>query len=480
MLSILAFPFHVLASIIRFVFGTLRIPLPQFPFGSLNFYRPFGNRNTGPSAPYSIADRWVRALEDETGALCLSRARAGRVDAAGPSNALASSTSANLRSRYGSIGGKVLPDFFLGSYEEALQTCQKEARIGCIVVLSDEHDDVAEFKRNTLTDQTLVDLLHANEFIVWGGDVRNREGWSAAQKLQATTYPFVAFVALQPPRNSSFASSSSTRSSSSPTLTILSRHQGSSISSSGPTSATTLADHITNQLLPRVGPFLERIKSAARQRELERLLREEQDRAFEESARRDREKIDARILSEKLAEEERRAKEERKAQEEAERARKEGVKAGWRKWARKELIPSEPTDARDSVRVTLRLPDGQRLVRAFCTTDTVTALYSLVDARLIPAESLPENEKATSSEPGEAGLAHLIESSGDDADSWWGFKLFLAYPRREITWKAAAQLGGIEGLERGGQIVVEIISQRASISEAAEGNDDGYDTEESV
>ena len=154
MLSILVFPFHVVASIIRFVFGTLRIPLPQWRFSSLNFYRPLGGRGAPPSYdPYSVADRWVRSLEDETGALCMSRARVGSTatfsdsHSAGSSNTSALPSSANIRGRYGSTSRKILPDFFLGSYEEALQTCQREAKIGCIVLVSNEHDDVAEFKR---------------------------------------------------------------------------------------------------------------------------------------------------------------------------------------------------------------------------------------------------------------------------------------------------------------------------------------------
>lgn len=35
-------------------------------------------------------------------------------------------------------------------------------------------------RRNTLTDPTFVDLLHTNDFVVWGGDVRDKEGWSGA------------------------------------------------------------------------------------------------------------------------------------------------------------------------------------------------------------------------------------------------------------------------------------------------------------
>lgn len=162
MLSILAFPFHVIASLIRYIFGRLHISLPSFPFSSLNFYRPiWANTVSGHSSssdPYSVADRWIRALEDETGALCISHARTGRALDNDALEGVASSSnrddgfdslsnSTGLRSRYGTISGKVLPDFMLGSYEDALQTCQREVRMGCIILVSNEHDDVPEFKR---------------------------------------------------------------------------------------------------------------------------------------------------------------------------------------------------------------------------------------------------------------------------------------------------------------------------------------------
>lgn len=64
---------------------------------------------------------------------------------AGPSNLTARGTS----SINGHLddGRKVLPDFMLGSYEEMLRVCKKDARIGCVILVSEEHDDVSEFKR---------------------------------------------------------------------------------------------------------------------------------------------------------------------------------------------------------------------------------------------------------------------------------------------------------------------------------------------
>ncbi|KAI0045796.1 hypothetical protein FA95DRAFT_1560847 [Auriscalpium vulgare] len=462
--TILTFPFHVLTSILRFLFQTLRIPIPSIPlpFSSLSFYRPLP-----ASDPYSVADRWVRALEDETGAQCLSRTSA----TAEPG----SSTGSELRQRH-PAARLTLPDFMLSSYEDALKACQTESRVGCIVLVSDEHDDVPDFKRHTLTDPAFVDVLHKNNFIVWGGDVREREAWSAARKLQATTYPFVAFVALQPPR----PTLSGTRpSSQAAALTILSRHQGPPANT---TSARTLTDHINTQLLPRVGPFLARLRAQQREREAERALRAEQDRAFHESARRDAEKAAMRAAEEKAAEEARR-EEERRAREAEERRRSlEARRTGWRRTARAALIGTEATGA-DALRVVLRLPDGQRLIRAFAPSTDVGALYAFVDEHFHPSPGPKDNDDAMLDSVQEGPLKEMVDEAGG-ADAWWGFKLFLAYPRSEVVWTSDAALGDVKGLERGGQVVVEPVAGQANGKAAerekkSDGDDDGYDTEDS-
>jgi len=138
-------PFHALSSIIRYIFSSLRIPIPQLYFTGWNFAR----LRSGTPDPRGGVDRWIRRLEEETGAVCISRAKNSQ-------NATTSSTdvgSSTLTSRSLSSSivddrsRKLLPDFSPTSYEDALRTCQNEARIACVILVSEEHDDVPEFKR---------------------------------------------------------------------------------------------------------------------------------------------------------------------------------------------------------------------------------------------------------------------------------------------------------------------------------------------
>jgi FAS-associated factor 2 len=370
-----------------------------------------------------------------------------------------------------------------------------------------------------------VQLLDENDMLIWGGDVRDKDAWSgmprlsrlfliylthygiiaysAAQKLQATTYPFVAFAALQP-RRTPFASRPTSSSSPSPTMTVLSRHQGPCTPPGAPTSASKLIDHLTAQLLPRVLPFLERIQNQAREREHERELRAVQERAYEDAAQRDRARIEALMEQDREAA---RKKEQEKAEQEArEREREQRRQAAekrmeWRKWTRRVVVGDRLErdyvrvgDGGKPLRIAFRLPGNPRLVRQFSATDTLTNLFAFVDAVLVPSSYAPFEDPVMPPDvddgveqgvvdPAVILLAQVAGCPGG-ADAWWGFKLFNAYPRREIQWDAQTKLGEVDVLKGGAQLVVEPVSEPAAGHNEADGNGsdkegDGYDTEES-
>ena len=295
-------------------------------------------------------------------------------------------------------------------------------------------------------------------------------------------------MALQPRRSPTSSSSSSSRSTSPPSLTVLSRHQGKCIPSSGPTSPHTLIDHIERQLLPRVTPFLNRLILSHREREHDRHLREEQDRAFQMAAQRDKDRIEAKMAEEKaaietkrLAEEEIRLASQRRARE-VEIARvKENERMDWRRWTRR-TIESQSTESTQScLRIAIRLPTGVRVVHQFSQSSTLTSLYAFVDSALIPnhystcddPSSLPDQRGV-----GEQALEDHISQGDED---YWGFNVVLAYPRTKIPWKAGIKLSDIEQLKGGGQVVVEFISdRRRPVNEVGNTDeDDGYHTEDS-
>jgi FAS-associated factor 2 len=306
----------------------------------------------------------------------------------------------------------------------------------------------------------------------------------AAQKLQATTYPFVAFLALQPHRNPSTRPSQPIGP---PILTVLSRHQGRCVPANAPTSSQAIIEHLQHQLLPRVRPFLERIQNSQRELDQARILREEQDRAFQKSARRDRERIANKLALEKQQAEARALKQDeiqmeilRQKADHENSIRRQNTRMEWRRWARRILVPAEEQNSKDGIRIAFHLPVGRRTIRQFSLTATLTSLYAFVDAQLIPRDLAAEEDPETPPDgnlTGEAALdTHILETA-NLVDEWWGFKLVLAYPRQEIKWEVGRQLRDVELLKGGGQVMVEMIEHR--VHTASANRDDGFTSEDS-
>ncbi|KAH0828611.1 hypothetical protein J3R83DRAFT_2941 [Lanmaoa asiatica] len=471
--TLLYLPVGLVSRILRFVSGILRVPLLTSPFNFSTNYRIL--RQAYPDSR-SATRRWITSLEEETGAVNFKSAA---VAATGLDGRQSTSRRHTYPPASPADESKILPDFFDGTYEEVLDACQREGRIACVVLVSAEHDDVAEFKRSTLTHPGFVRMLSENDFIIWGGDIRDKDSWDAAQKLQATAYPFVAFIALQPRRNH-LSSSSST---STPVLTILSRHHGPSVPDSGPTSAQTLTHHVEHQLLPRVSPFLTRFKSQLQEREKDRIIREQQDRAFQESAQRDRERIQARIQAEQEEAERLRLEKEARCQEEQrthlERERQANLQAlrlQYRRWMRRCIVPTEHRGA-NGIRLALKLPGNTRVVRTFSPSSTLTELYAFVDTQMLPLTLQPETDPEhilEGSGPDLQKLENYIQSQANDVESWWGFKLVLPYPRREIKWTTSVSLVGA-GLKSGEQLVMELTDKSTKSQHLS---DDDYESDD--
>ena len=271
----------------------------------------------------------------------------------------------------------------------------------------------------------------------------------ASEKLQATTYPFVAFIALQSRRGTNV-------------LTVLSRHQGKSV-----TSASTLTSHLDAHVLPRVMPFLNTLTQEEKVRERDRALRAEQDRAYEETRRRDREKWE-RLEKERVREEREKARLEGEEREKVERERRR-VEVGRKVWNVVGVLRSVKGREGGEVRVVIRMPGGDRVVEKFWRDESVSVLYAVVD-RLLAGGDEAKPKEGEMMNQGE--LDALIDREG--GKDFWGFKIVSAYPRKEIEWREGVKIGDVDTLIGGGQVVVE----RCAVANGNSNGDDGWETEE--
>lgn len=54
---------------------------------------------------------------------------------------------------------------------------KSELKFLVVYLHSDEHDATDNFCRETLADSELLSYLRANEFLIWGGNVKEAEGF---------------------------------------------------------------------------------------------------------------------------------------------------------------------------------------------------------------------------------------------------------------------------------------------------------------
>lgn len=143
--SILYLPIGLASAFLRYVSGILRIPLLTSPFNFSTNYRIL--RQAYPDSR-SATRRWITSLEEETGAVNF---KSVAVAATGLDGRQSTSRRHTYPPTSPADESKILPDFSDGAYEEVLDACQKEGRIACVILVSAEHDDVAEFKRSAIS-----------------------------------------------------------------------------------------------------------------------------------------------------------------------------------------------------------------------------------------------------------------------------------------------------------------------------------------
>lgn len=314
-----------------------------------------------------------------------------------------------------------LPEFLLMGYDDAVKKAKEELKTLMAILISEEHDDTERFKREVLMDEELLDVLTKNSILVWGGDVRDRDASFAAHILDATTFPFLAFISLQPKRSSLIPTNlnSHSRRTSINLMTVCTRLEG---SPQHTTSSRSIVNTIQTVVLPRTASYLNRLKLEKAKREADQRLREEQDRAYAEAGRLDRERVMRKKAE--LEAESRRAYELRQKELEGEKRRREKAeeaeqKSRWRHWARQERMPEEPSDG--GVTIGFRLGNGKRVVRKFKADESIEALYTFVD--VVSGELAPgfEASEASAVPRPRAGYLHS-----------YGFKLSTAMPRRTL------------------------------------------------
>ena len=153
-------------------------------------------------------------------------------------------------------------------------------------------------------------------------------------------------------------------------------------------------------------------------------MREEQDRAFREAEKRDREKMQVQRQKEELA----RIQQERSEREERKKIQQIEKRRIWRRYARKHLLPP----CSGPLRIAIRTPfSAERNIRQFTPSSSTLPLFIYAETLLIPPIDLPEQDPDT---------------PPDEYEPEWDFRIVTTYPRREIM-----------RVESGGEVQWEVV-----------------------
>jgi FAS-associated factor 2 len=252
-------------------------------------------------------------------------------------------------------GANELP-FFEGGYAGAFDLAKKELKFLVVVLISPEHDETTSFIRETLLNQEVVDFIRnpENSMLLWAGNVQDSEAYQVASSLNCTKFPFIGLI-VHTPQVSSSAMGIATR-------------------ITGPTPPGQFIAKLRQGMQAHREP-LNRARAQRAEQQATRNIRQAQDSAYERSLAQDRERS-----RRKKEEAERKAREEKEAREKEEAKERYAQNLEqWRKWRAASLASEPGLEEKDVVRISVRMPDGERVVRRFAADASIEELYAFVE-----------------------------------------------------------------------------------------------------
>jgi FAS-associated factor 2 len=301
---------------------------------------------------------------------------------------------------------------FEGGYAQAFDLAKKNLQFLLVVLVSPEHDETISFVRDTLLSQEVVELVRnqENNIILWAGNVQDSEAYQVSSALNCTKFPFASLI-VHTPQVSSTAMGIATR-------------------IAGPTPPAQFVAKLKAAMQQHTEP-LSRVRAQRQEQQATRNIRQQQDSAYERSLATDRERA-----RKKKEETERKEREEKEAlaKQEAEEKYARDLQQ-WRKWRAISISAEPAADAKDIVRIAVKLPSEERVVRKFGSDAHIEELYAFVECYdFLEAAS----EKVTEPE----GFEHEYK-----------FQLVSPMPREVYDVKTGGTIR--ERIGRSGNLIVE-------------------------
>ncbi|KIX07739.1 uncharacterized protein Z518_02393 [Rhinocladiella mackenziei CBS 650.93] len=318
-------------------------------------------------------------------------------------------------------GENTIP-FSESGFNLTLDNAKKDLKFLLVVLLSPSHDENNTWVHETLLSGQTKSFLdsHKDELILWGGNVRDSEAYQVSSSLQCTKFPFVALICQ-------------TNESGSSAMTVIMRAVG-----------LMPASELVAKLGTAMTAQQAQLSAARAQRaeqQASRNLRQEQDSAYERSLAQDRERARRRREEEEAA-----ARAAREAQEQARALEKrKEIVAQWKQW-RAQSLPSEPgPEVKDAIRISIRMPSGERVIRRFRSEADLDELYAFVECY----------EVVKSREGSALDTADVEEPTNYEHE--YGFRLVSPMPRAIFDLGKGGPIG--DRIGRGANLIVEPIEE---------------------
>ncbi|MCJ1353352.1 MAG: hypothetical protein MMC33_003338 [Icmadophila ericetorum] len=308
--------------------------------------------------------------------------------------------------------------FFENGYAQAYDLAKKDLKFLLVVLMSPEHDDTTTFVRETLLATEVTDFINntQNNIILWAGNVQDSEAYQVSSALNCTKFPFAALVVHTPQDSSTSMSTVARISGLLPPSAFVARLQ------------TAIAQQSTT---------LDRVRRARAEQEASRNLRQEQNSAYERSLAQDRERARQRREADaaKL-----RAKQEAKSKAEKEE-RLVRQQTEWKRWRLGRIAPEPGSEVKNATRISIRMPNGERIVRRFAADIDMEELYAYVECHDLQSKNSSSSQAARP----------------QDYNHVYRFKLVTPMPRTAYEPDNSTTIAAAIG--RSGNLIVEPISE---------------------
>ncbi|CAH6723107.1 UBX domain-containing protein 3 [[Candida] jaroonii] len=265
--------------------------------------------NNSSNDPIDKANRFIRVLEDDL-----------------PSNA-------------------TLPDFYLGSYTQALYMATHKAKFLFVYLSNPENESSTSIFNKIIISPKFNSILKDPNVIIWGGDLTNPESYQLANSLNVTKFPFLGLLALT--RSTTMSPDGPVKTS--PKISLLVKIQG---GIKDDVDSDALIENKFVKKMSKYGPELQLIRNELWESFFNQVMLKQQDLNYQKSLEQDRLK---------------------KKQKEAEKLMKEYLiyKLDYFK-------NLNPENIEDKARIGIKLPNGERITQLFPASSPVDDIFTYV------------------------------------------------------------------------------------------------------